>query len=797
MPRIHQGERQEPALNRSFIMTSSTAAIATSAWAGRVEDDALLRGAGRFGDDVKPSGALAAYFVRSPHAFATIEHIDVAAAKRAPGVVAVLTAADLAEAHYHSISHPHPIPGRGGKVAVAPHRPSLASSRVLHVGEPVAMVIAVSAQAAQDAGEKVAVDYQSLDAVTDVRAAMAPGAPQLWPEAPGNIGFDWSAPADPDGKKQAALDHAFRDAAHVVRVELVNQRLVAASLEPRTATASYDAGQKQFTLRCGTQGVAAVRGQIAGAMGIKPEQVRILTDDLGGAFGMKGWCYPEYIPMLHAARTLGKPIHWVSTRAEAFVSDNQGRDSFWCAELALNKRGRFLALRVNCLGNVGAYITGVAHFVFTTHISGCLPTVYDIPHAQVNTRCVLSNTLPTGPYRGAGRPEASYLMERLIDAVADQTGIDAAELRRRNLIAPDKIPYTTAFGNTYDSGDFPAIFERALVVGDYAGFAARRKAAKKTGKLRGIGIGCYLEIAGAFPEEAARITFPGGNAVNVSIGAGASGQGHQTVFGRVAARRLGIAPAAVTVTSGDSARDVPGFGAVASRSAMYVGGAIAVTADKVIEKGKRVAAMLLQAADGDVDYRDGKFSVRGTAREVSLFEVSERAVELARTGVIPENLDTQATIKTPPSFPNGCHVAEVEIDPLTGAVSIVSYVAVGDCGNVLDETIVAGQIHGGVAQGLGQALTENTIYDAAGQLVTGSFMDYALPRAELMPDMTVEHRAVACRTNPLGVKGTGEAGTTAAPPAVINAILDALPAGAALDMPATPERIWRALQAGR
>jgi carbon-monoxide dehydrogenase large subunit len=777
----------------------STAArqASPSAWTGRIEDDALLRGTGRFGDDGKPAGALAAYFVRSPHAFATIARIDVAAARSAPGVVAVLTAADLAEAHYHSISHPHPIPGRGGKVAVAPHRPSLAGERVLHVGEPVAMVIAVSAQAAQDAGEKVAVDYQPLAAVTDVRAAAAIGAPQLWPEAPGNIGFDWSAPADPDGKKQAALERAFKDAAHVVRVELVNQRLVVASLEPRTATASYDAGKNQFTLRCGTQGVAAVRGQIAGAMGIKPEELRILTDDLGGAFGMKGWCYPEYIPMLHAARALGKPIHWVSTRAEAFVSDNQGRDSFWSAQLALSKRGRFLGLRVDCLGNVGAYITGVAHFVFTTHISGCLPTVYDIPHAQVNTRCVLTNTLPTGPYRGAGRPEASYLMERLIDAAADKTGIDAAELRRRNLIAPDKIPYTTAFGNTYDSGDFPAIFERALALGDYAGFAARRKASKKAGKLRGIGIGCYLEIAGAFPEEAARITFPGGKAVTVSIGAGASGQGHQTVFGNVAARRLGIAGAAVTVTSGDSARDVPGFGAVASRSAMYVGGAIAATADKVIEKGKRVAAMLLQAAEGDVDYRDGNFSVRGSGREVSLFDVAERATELARTSVIPESLDTQATIKTPPSFPNGCHVAEVEIDPATGAVAIVSYVAVGDCGNVLDATIVEGQIHGGVAQGLGQALTENTIYDAAGQLVTGSFMDYALPRADLMPDMTVEHRAVACRTNPLGVKGTGEAGTTAAPPAVLNAILDALPKGAALDMPATPERIWRALQSVR
>ncbi len=762
------------------------------AWTGRVEDDALLRGTGRFGDDVKPEGALAAYFVRSPHGFANMEHINVSAAKASPGVVAVLTAADLADAHYHSISHPHPIPGSGGKPAFAPHRPSLADKRVLHVGEPVAMVVATTAAAAQEAGEKIAVDYQPLKAVTGVREAIAPGAPQLWPEAPGNIGFDWTAPADPEGKKKAALEKTFQEAAHVVRVELVNQRLVVASLEPRTATASYDATSNQYTLRCGSQAVAAVCGQVAGAMGIKPEQLRVITDDLGGAFGMKGWCYPEYIPMLQAARALGKPIHWVSTRSEAFVSDNQGRDSFWSAELALSKRGKFLGLRVDCLGNVGAYITGVAHFVFTTHVSGCLPTVYDIPHAQINTRCVLTNTLPTGPYRGAGRPEASYLMERLIDAAADATGIDAAELRRRNLVKPEQMPYATAFGNTYDSGDFPGMFDRALALADYAGFAARQKTAKKAGKLRGIGIGCYLEIAGAFPEEAARITFPGGKAINVSIGAGASGQGHKTVFGNVAARRLGIPPSAVTVTSGDSARDVPGFGAVASRSAMYVGGAVAVTADKVIEKGKRVAGMLLQAQESEVEYRDGKFSVKN--REVPLFEVAERALELKKQGVIQESLDTQAATKGPPSFPNGCHVAEVEIDPATGAVEIVSYAAVGDCGNVLDDTIVEGQIHGGVAQGLGQALTENTVYDSAGQLVSGSFMDYGMPRAHLMPDMTVEHRVVACRTNPLGVKGTGEAGTTAASPAIINAILDALPGGAQLDMPATAERIWKALQ---
>jgi carbon-monoxide dehydrogenase large subunit len=776
-------------------MESTTARSAgPSDWTGRVEDDALLRGQGRFGDDVKPEGALSAYFVRSPHAFATIERIDVAAAKASPGVVAVLTAADLAMAHYHSISHPHPIPGRGGKVAASPHRPSLAETRVMHVGEPVAMVVATSAAAAQDAAEKVEVDYTSLTPVTDLRAAIAPGAPQLWPESPGNIGFDWTAPADPDGKKQAALDRAFKDAAHVVRVELVNQRLVVASLEPRIATASYDAKAARYTLRSPSQGFAAVRGQVAGAMNIKPEELHVITEDVGGAFGMKGWCYPEHVAMLHAARQLNAPIHWVSSRSESFVSDNQGRDSFWTVELALNKRGRFLGLRVDCLGNVGAYMTGVAHFVFTTHISGCLPTVYDIPHAQVNTRCVFTNTLPTGPYRGAGRPEASYLMERVIDAAADKTGIDAAELRRRNLVTADKIPYVTAFGNTYDSGDFPAIFERALARADYAGFAARKKAAKKAGRLRGIGIGCYLEIAGAFPEEAARISFPGGDKVNVSVGAGGSGQGHPTVFPKVAARLLGLSPGVVTLQSGDSARDVPGFGAVASRSAMMTGGAIARCAGLVLEKGKKVAAMLLQAAETDVDYRDGKFSVRGSAREASLFDVAEHAAELARQGVIAESLDTQAGIKVPSSFPNGCHIAEVEIDPATGAIAIVSYVAVGDCGNVLDDTIVEGQIHGGVAQGLGQALTENTVYDSSGQLVSGSFMDYAMPRAHDMPPMQVEHFAVACRTNPLGVKGTGEAGTTAAPPALINAILDALPSGAMLDMPATPDRIWQALQ---
>ncbi|MEJ2432449.1 MAG: xanthine dehydrogenase family protein molybdopterin-binding subunit, partial [Pseudolabrys sp.] len=578
-------------------MTNASAARAEP-FIGRVEDDALLRGQGRFGDDVKPDGALAACFVRSPHGFARIERINAGAAKSAPGVKAVITGAELTAAHYHSISHGHPIPGRGGQLPISPHRPALAADRVMHIGEPVAMVLAETAAEAQDAADKVMVDYAPLDAVTDAREAVKPGAPQLWPEAPGNIGFDWTAPADPDGKKQSALDKAFAEAAHVVKVELVNQRLVVASLEPRAASASYDAASGRFTLRGPSQAVAAVRSQVAGALNIKPEELHVLTDDVGGAFGMKGWCYPEYITMLHAARALGRPVHWASTRSEAFVSDCQGRDSFWSVELALNTRGRFLGLRVNCLGNIGAYFTGVAHFCVTTHISGCLPTVYDIPQAQVNTRCIFTNTLPIAPYRGAGRPEASYLIERVIDAAADRLNIDPAELRRRNLIKPHKIPYTTPFGNTYDSGDFTELFEQALARADYAGFAARKKVAKKAGKLRGLGIGCYLEIAGAFPEEAARIAFPGDDRVTVSIGAGASGQGHRTVFGRVAACRLGLSPDQVTVTAGDSDYDVPGFGAVASRSAMFVGNAVAAAADAVLEKGKKAAAILLQADEG-------------------------------------------------------------------------------------------------------------------------------------------------------------------------------------------------------
>jgi carbon-monoxide dehydrogenase large subunit len=655
--------------------------------------------------------------------------------------------------------------------------------------------VAQTLGAAQDAADLITVDYEPLPAVVDAQSALREGAMVLWPdEAPGNVAFDWIAPADPDGENRAKLDEIFANAAHVVRIDLNNQRLACASLEPRTATATYDAASEMFTLRCGTQGVAGVRMQVAGAMNIKPEQLHVVTDDVGGGFGMKASGYPEYVALLHAARALRKPVHWVSSRTEAFLGDNAARDSFWTAELALSARGKFLALRVEGLANVGAYVTGVAHFCSTLHISGCLPTLYDIPAASVRTRCVVTNTVPVGPYRGAGRPEASFLLERVIDTAADKLGIDPAELRRRNLIKAERMPYKTPFGNTYDSGNFPALFEKALALAGYDDFRERRRQAKKAGKLRGIGIGCYLEIAGAFPEEGAAISFPGGDKVNVSIGAGATGQGHKTVFGALAAEQLGIAPEAVTITAGDSARDVPGFGAVASRSAFMVGNAIAHVAKLVIEKGRPVAAILMQAGEADVEYANGRYTVRNSERSVSLFEVAERAKELVRQNIVKETLDTRAVAKTPSTFPNGCHIAEVEIDPATGKISVPNYVAVGDCGTVLNETIVEAQVHGGVAQGLGQALTEGIVYDPGGQLLSASFMDYAMPRSSLVPSMAVEHFAVPCKTNPLGVKGTGEAGTTAATPAIINAVVDALPAGASIEMPATPEKVWRALQ---
>ncbi len=764
-------------------------------WEGRFEDAPLLRGEGHYSGDHRPDGVLNAVFQRSPHAHARILSVDTSAALAAPGVIAVMTGADFAALGLGSVSGSIPFPGRDGKPPISPFRPVVAHEKVMHVGEPVAMVIAQTRAQAEDAADLVVVDYETLDPVVDLAQATA-AATQIWPQVPGNVTHTWMNPPDEDGARRKAMDETFAKAAHVVSVEVSNQRISAVSMEPRAATGSYDAAADRYTLHTGTQGVAGIRAQVAMSMKIDMPKLRVLTDDVGGGFGMKASSYPEYPALLAAAKKLGRPVHWAATRSESFMSDNQARDSLWNVDLALDVNGKFLALRAVGKQNAGAYLTGVAVLVPTIHVAFCLPGLYDIPQVIVESTTYLTNTVPTGPYRGAGRPESMYLLERTVEAAARKLGMDPAELRRRNLIPAAAMPYATASGQTYDSGDFPAIFEQALAEADYAGFPARREAAKARGKLLGIGIGCYLEISGGHYHEPAGVSFKDGK-VHVSIGPSSNGQGHATVFRQMLADRLGISDDDVVVTAGDSDRDVPGFGAVASRSAMLVGSAVAVTSDAMLVKAKGVATTLLQAAEGEVEYANGVFEIAKTGRRVSLFEVAERAEEMVRAGALKETLDTKDEAHTGPTFPNGVHVAEVEVDAETGHVTIERYTAISDCGILLNPTIVTGQVQGGVVQGIGQALGEFSNYDpASGQLLAGSFMDYVMPRADHIPSMKVIHHPVPCTTNPIGVKGTGEAGTTAAPPTIVNAIENAISPNKALklDMPLTPHAIWQAMQ---
>jgi len=762
---------------------------------GRVEDDTLLRGAGRFVADAAPAGQAHGFFVRSPHASARIVSVDIDAARQVPGVIAVLTGADMDAAGIDGLSRHIPMTGRGGKKLVIPRRPALARERVAHGGEPVALVVAESMQAAQDAAELVAVEYEELKPVVDVRDAVLADAPQVWPEAKGNIAIDWPGAApDPDANADA-VDKVIAAAAHVARVTAVQQRIAVASLEPRGATASYDPAADAYMLRACSQSAGALRDHAASVMNLPKEKLRVITEDVGGAFGLKSAAFPEYIALLVAARMTVRTVHWMSSRAEAFLSDNQARDTVSEAELALDANGKFLALRLRVLANMGAYMASPGAHVATNNMARCLPGMYRIPLIDAQVKCLYTNTLAVGAYRGAGRPEANYLLERLVDEAARLTGIEPAKLRCKNCIPPSAIPFKTAVGMTYDSGEFAAILDQALALSDYAGFKQRRREAAPRGKYRGIGLSCFLEHSGALPLEGAGLLFPGDDSVVLALNVQSTGQGHATVFPRLVAERLGIKPGQVRHRHGDTNLGVAGFPSVASRSAMTAGSAIVRAVEAVLAKGRAVAAIMLEAADADIDYRKGAFEVVGTDRRVLLFEVAARAAELAKSGEISENLDTKLTTETPVTFPNGCHVAEVEIDPDTGQLKVVGYSAVDDCGNVLDATIVHGQLHGAVAQGLGQALLEMIRYDAdSGQLVTGSFMDYGIPRADDMPPIVDDVHPVPATTNPLGVKGVGEAGTTAALAAIMNAIANAIPGGGAdhMDMPATPEKIWAA-----
>ena len=749
----------------------------------RLEDYRLLTGAGSFQDDAPASGAAWGVFVRSPHAFADIRGIDTKAARAAPGVLAVLTGPDLDAAGIGSVSVAVPVPGGAGMVV--PHRPSLATTSARHVGDAVALVVAESEAAARDAAELVEIDYAAREAVTDLARAARPDAPQLWPDAPGNLALDWH-PYAAKPEERAELDQIFAGAAHVARVRLVNQRIVMAPMEPRGGLALYEPDTDRYVLHCASQSAFAMRQHVARTMGVPVEKLRIISGDVGGAFGMRTSGYPEYPAMLLAAKMLGRPVRWRSTRQEGFLSDNQARDTIIEAALAIDAEGRFLALDIECLAALGAYQSSHGAFIATVNFARCLPCMYDIRKIGLRIRCLFTNTVPTGPYRGAGRPEANYGLERLVDAAARSTGIDRIDIRRKNLIGVGRMPYKTAVGTTYDSGDFPAVFDAALARADIAGYAARKAVSRAAGKRRGLGVACFLEIAGGQPGEGAAVGFPGSSKLLLAIGVQASGQGHRTVYRRLVAERLGIPAETIEVAYGDSDDEVPSAGAVASRSTMSVGGAVAAALDAVIEKGRRVAAHVLEAAAEDIIYRDGVFEIAGTDRNIALFELADRAVTMG------ESLDTKCSFDAVPSFPNGVHVAEVEIDPGTGRTTLAAYTCVDDCGRVLQPVLVEGQVQGGVAQGVGQALLEWGNYDdASGQLVAGSFMDYAMPRADDLPDIVSEMHPVPCTTNPLGVKGVGEAGTTASLAAVMNAVADA---GADVDMPATPERVWRALR---
>ncbi len=759
----------------------------------RLEDDALVRGLGRYAADAPLTGQVYAYFVRSPHAFADITAIDTTAAKAAPGVLAVLTAADMAG--IGNVSQHPPLAGRGGAKLIVPHRPALAGETVRHVGEPVAVVIAETLTAAQDAAELVSVDYRERAPAVDLRAAVRDGAPQVWPEAPGNIAVDWPGLAsDPDANAKE-VERVIAAAAHVARVALVHQRIMVHSMEPRGATARYDAENDSYFLRCCSQSARALRDGLAPILGVAKERLRVVTEDVGGAFGLKTGPYPEYLAILVAARKLGRPVHWMSNRAEAFLSDNHARDAYSDVELALDERGKFLALRVRHLGNMGAYIGAVGANIQTVNLTRCLPGMYDIPLIDIGVRCVFTNTTTTAPYRGAGRPEANFILERVIDEAARVTGTDPVKLRRRNLIKPSAMPYKTAVGTTIDSGEFATVLDKALALADYDGFKQRRREAAKRGKYRGLGISCMLEHAGGFPLEGTALSFPGGETLVLGLNVQSTGQGHASTFNPLLAERLGIKPGQIEHRQGDSAMEIAGYASVGSRSAMTVSHAMIKTVEAMLTKGKAIAAGVLEAAESDIEYRDGRFNVVGTDRAISLFDLAARAKEMKKRGEIPEDLDTKTNAETPLTFPNGCHIAEVEIDPLTGSLVLAAYSAVDDCGRPLNTMIVEGQTHGSIAQGLGQAMMENAVFDdSGGQLITGSFMDYAMPRADDVPSFRDAIHAVPATTNPLGVKGAGEAGTTAAISALMNAVADAIPggAGAHLDMPATAEKIWQA-----
>ena len=766
----------------------------------RNEDPILLQGRGRYTDDLSLPGQLHAVMVRSPYAHGIIRGIDTEAARQVPGVVGVFTGRDLEGQGYGFMRCALPLKNRDGSPLTNIDRPSLATDKVRFVGDPVAFVVAESKAAAKDGAEAVFLDIDILPAVTEASAGAAPGAPQLYDHVPGNVVLDFQF------GDAAKVEEAFARAAHVTRLPIRNNRVVVCAMEPRSAIGEFDAATGRYTLHVGSQGVFGLRAQMANEiLKVPVDKVRILTGNVGGSFGMKASAYPEYLCLLHAAKLLGRPVKWTDERTGSFLSDQHGRDHEVTAELALDAEGRALAVRLTTYANMGAYLATVAPLMGTGNFVKNVQSNYATPLMLVQTKCVVTNTTPVSAYRGAGRPEGNYFFERLLEQAAQETGRSAIDLRKINHIKPDQFPFSAPSGSVYDSGDFSALLEEALAAADWEGFAARKAESRARGKLRGRGLGNFLECTAPPVKEQGEILFEADGTVTIVTGTLDYGQGHWTPFAQVLHQTLGVPFEAIRIVQGDSDRLVAGGGTGGSKSLMASGAAIVEAAALVIEKGRPAAAHVLEAAAADIEFEKdaatglGRFVIAGTDRAIGIMELAARLRETkaALPADIPHTLDVRHVFdQAPMAYPNGCHVCEVEIDPDTGVTEIVRYTSVNDFGVIVNPLLVEGQAHGGIVQGIGQALMEQVAYSEEGQLLSGSYQDYALPRASDLPSFGFLSHPAPCRTNPLGAKGCGEAGCAGSLPAVMNAVVDALSDLGIrhIDMPATPERVWRAIQ---
>ena len=757
---------------------------------GRLEDERMLKGRGRYVSDWNLPGQAYGHFLRSDRPHARIVSIDTAAAQAMPGVIAVLSGADVIAAGQKPMPAAAPLKGRNDAEQRTTTRYSLAVGTVRHVGEPLALIVAQTAAQAQDAAEAVVVEFEDLEAVVGAREALAPDAPQLHDTVPGNLILDYT------GGDEAATNAAFARAAHVVKYTGYHTRVVGNPMEPRAAMGSWDPAKEMYYLHATTQGVGPMRGQLSTILGVTPDKVRVVAEEVGGGFGVRFNAYPEYGALLLAAKKLGRPVKWVGSRSEVFVGDEQARDVVHTSELALDKDGRILGMRFEYLANVGAYVAFTGAFVNTMNMLNVINGVYDVQAAYVQGKLVVTNTVPTAAYRGAGRPVASYSLERLIDEAALVVGLDPVEFRRRNLIPMAKMPYKTITGFEYDSGDFAGLIDKALAATDWAGYAQRLKQSQARGRLRGRGIATYIEATaggGFAPYDQARVNWEADGSITLRTASHNHGQGHETTFAQVVAGVLGVPMESIRLRTSEPEFDLVANPTGGSRTLHGLGSAMFSAAHEIVKNGIALAADELESAAADIEFADGKYRIKGTDREVSI-------VALARKFPGKLDLDYKERPKVPSTYPNGCHIAEVEIDPETGETEIVTYLACDDAGNIINHQIVEGQMQGGVTQGAGHIFCEQTVYDPeTGQLLTGSFMDYEMPRAGLVGGLRVIDHAVPTATNPLGAKGVGEGGVTGSMPCLMNAVLDALrPAGVKrFDMPASAQRVWGALRAAK